>query len=148
MLDQSFQVLPHRDHHSFDVHLLQTYQTETPQAVKVFGFSKERLNPHASFSRCFFICLGLMIRFQFVYIFLMERTKYMPPTFAARTLIFDRTSITNFCVCSINLILFTLAPRPYRQDLFLRTDILVILSIIMKQICRIIFRSFAQIRHR
>jgi hypothetical protein len=40
VLDQPFWVLPRCDHHSFDVHFVQTSQTKTPQAMKIFGFTK------------------------------------------------------------------------------------------------------------
>jgi hypothetical protein len=37
MFDWPLPVLPRCDHHSFDVHIVQTSQSETPQAVKVIG---------------------------------------------------------------------------------------------------------------
>jgi hypothetical protein len=40
VLDQSFQVLPRGDHHSFDIDFQQASLTETPLPMKVFGFTK------------------------------------------------------------------------------------------------------------
>jgi len=109
MLDQSFQVLPRCDHHSFDIDFVQASQSETPQAVKIFGFTKQGLNSHASLKRCFLVGLGLIVSLHLFDIFLMEITKYGLSTFAAGALNFDRTSIKHFCVCSINKFFFTLA---------------------------------------
>jgi len=47
-LDQSFQVLPRGDQHSFDIHLPQASQTETSQSMKIFGLTKQWLNPQTS----------------------------------------------------------------------------------------------------
>src|SRR5687767_13472404 len=61
MLDQSFQVLPCCDHHSFDIHFEKTPQAKSPQTMKLLGFPKQRLDPYTSLTHGFLVCFRLAI---------------------------------------------------------------------------------------
>jgi hypothetical protein len=72
MLEKPFQVLPHCDHHSFDIHFEKTPQAKSPQTVKLFRFPKQRLDPHTPFAHGFQISFRVSVSLGFVEILLGE----------------------------------------------------------------------------
>src|SRR5215216_3987525 len=113
--------------------------------MKLFRFTKQRLNPQTPFANGFEIGFGLSVGLYFVEILLKEGTENMSPTFTAGTCGLHWTGITYFGFRFVQQNLLGGSSRHQRKDLPLRTNVLVFLSIILKELGRIILGALAKI---
>jgi len=87
----------------------------------------------------------LSVSLGFVEIFLKEGAEDMPPALAASAFSLHRTCITHFGFRFVDQNLLGGSSRHKRKDLSLRTNILVLLSIILKELGRVIVGALAKI---